>query len=240
MKRLLVASVAEGPRVLRDDAYHHLARVLRVRVGDELTIFDGSGREAEARVTRIWPTEILLQVGAVRSAAVAPVAVTLVVCLMKGDKMDWVVQKATELGCARLVPAASAHAVVKLGGERGAGRLQRWQKIAGEAARQCGRADVPEITEIRDIAGALAQGPGWRVLFDERARGVSLRRVLPDARPAEITVAVGPEGGFAPEEVVIAERAGYVVSGLGPRILRAETAALVALAVIGYALGDLG
>jgi 16S rRNA (uracil1498-N3)-methyltransferase len=240
MKRLLVENVAEGPRVLREDSYHHLARVLRVRVGEEIVLFDGTGREAEARVTRIWPTELLVQVGAVRAAAVAPMAITLIVGLLKGEKMDWVVQKATELGCAHIVPASSANAVVKLEGERGAGRLQRWQKIAGEAARQCGRADVPQITEIRDIAGALATGPGWRVLFHEEARGASLRRLLPAERPAEITIAVGPEGGFAPEEVAVAERAGYVVSGLGPRILRAETAALVALAAIGYALGDLG
>jgi 16S rRNA (uracil1498-N3)-methyltransferase len=239
MTRVLVDGVAEGPRILRNEVHHHLARVLRVRVGAEITLFDGTGREAEARVTRMWPTEILVQVGAVRSAGKTPLAITLIACLMKGEKMDWVVQKATELGCGRIVPAASAHAVVKLDAARAAERVKRWQKIAAEAAAQCGRADVPEITEIRDIAGALATGPGWRVLLDERARGVSLRQVLPSERPAEVTVAVGPEGGFAAEEVTIAERAGYVVCGLGPRILRAETAALVALAAIGYALGDL-
>jgi len=239
MARVLVGHLAEGPQVLRGDAYHHLARVLRAKVGDEVTLFDGGGREAEARVTRIWPTEILLEVAPVRSSAPAPVAITLVVALLKGEKMDWVVQKATELGVARIAPAASANAVVKLDGERRAGRRARWEKIAADAARQCGRADVPEITEIRDIAAALATGPGWRVLFHEALRDASLRRLLPVDRPSEVTVAVGPEGGFAKDEVEIARRAGYVVSGLGPRILRAETAALVALALIGFALGDL-
>jgi len=88
MKRILVDAVAEGPRLVRDAAYHHLARVLRVRVGDEVVVFDGEGREAEARVTRIWPTEILLNVGTVRAAPAAPVATTLVLALLKGEKMD--------------------------------------------------------------------------------------------------------------------------------------------------------
>jgi 16S rRNA (uracil1498-N3)-methyltransferase len=241
MTRVLVDVVAEGPKVLRDEAHHHLARVLRARVGDMVTLFDGVGREAEARVTRLWPAEVLVQVGPVRQASRGPVAVTLLVALLKGEKMDWVVQKATELGVARVAPVASAHAVVKLEGERRAGRRDGWEKIAKEAARQCGRPDVPEITEIRDIGLALALAPpGWRVLFHEAERGTTLRQVLPAERPTEITVAVGPEGGFAPDEVAAARAAGYAVCGLGPRILRAETAALAALAVIGYALGDLG
>jgi 16S rRNA (uracil1498-N3)-methyltransferase len=239
MTRVLVEKLAEGPSLLRGDAQHHLGRVLRARVGDEVTLFDGAGREAEARVTRVWPTEILLQVGPVRSPGLAPIAVTLVLAILKGEKMDWVVQKATELGVARIAPAESANAVVKLTGERRAGRRARWEKIAADAARQCGRADVPEITEIHDIAAALATGPGWRVLFHEVEREASLRRLVPAERPREITVAVGPEGGFTAAEVEIARRAGYVVCGLGPRILRAETAALTALAGIGFLLGDL-
>jgi 16S rRNA (uracil1498-N3)-methyltransferase len=238
--RVLVDSVAEGPKVLRDEAHHHVARVLRVRVGDEITLFDGAGREAEARVTRIWPAEVLVQVGPVRQASRPPIAVTLVVALLKGEKMDWVVQKATELGVARIAPVASAHAVVKLEGERREGRRARWEKIAAEAARQSGRADVPEIAEVRDVGVALALAPGWRVLFHEAERGTSLRKVLPADRPAEVTVAVGPEGGFSADEVAAARAAGYAVCGLGPRILRAETAALAAVALIGYALGDLG
>jgi 16S rRNA (uracil1498-N3)-methyltransferase len=238
--RVLVGDVSEGPRVLREAAYHHLARVLRVRVGDEITLFDGAGNEAEARVARIWPTEILCTVGAVRGSAPAPVALTLIVGLLKGEKMDWVVQKATELGVARICPAECAHAVVKVADEKRAGRRARWEKIAGEAARQCGRADVPEVAELRELGVALALGPGWRVLLHEAERQATLRRVLPAPRPLEVTVAVGPEGGFAPAEVALGRAAGYQVVGFGPRILRAETAALAAVAVLGYALGDLG
>jgi 16S rRNA (uracil1498-N3)-methyltransferase len=240
MKRILIDVVAEGPRLVRDAGYHHLARVLRVRVGDEIVVFDGEGREAEARVTRIWPTEILLNVGSVRAAPAAPVAITLILALLKGDKMDLVVQKATELGVARIVPVTSAHAVVKLDAARRTGRHERWAKIAAEAARQCGRAGVPEVTEVRDLAAALAVGAGWRVLFHEAERDATVRRVQPRERPAEVTVAVGPEGGFAPDEVAAARASGYAVCGLGPRVLRAETAAIIAVALIGFAFGDLG
>src|SRR5262249_60062995 len=96
-----------------------------------------------------------------------------------------------------------------------------------------------ETREVRDGAAALAAGAGWGVLFEEGGRGVSLRRVLPAERPREVTVAVGPEGGFSPDEVALAERASYAICGLGPRILRAETAALVAVSAIGFFLGDL-
>jgi len=238
--RVLVDLVAEGPKVLRDEAHHHLARVLRVRVGDEVTLFDGSGREAEARVTRVWPGEILVQVGGVRVVKRAPMSATLVLGLLKGEKMDWVVQKATELGVARICPVSCAHAVVKLQGERQGTRHARWEKIAAEAARQSGRTDVPEIREISDVTEALAAGQGFRVLFHEGERDQSLRRLIPAEPPADVTVAVGPEGGFAPAEIVAARAAGFAICGLGPRILRAETAAIAAVTLIGYAIGDLG
>src|SRR5262249_1525798 len=153
--RVLVEGLAEGPRVLVGPAYHHVARVLRARVGDEVTLFDGAGREAPARVTRIWPTEVLLQVGSVRSAAPAPVSVTLLLALLKGEKMDWVVQKATELGVAHIVPMTTEHAVVKLAGSRGESRKARWEKIAAEAARQSGRVDLPGIAEVTDLTAAF-------------------------------------------------------------------------------------
>jgi 16S rRNA (uracil1498-N3)-methyltransferase len=237
--RALVDAVLEGPRVLAGATFHHLAHVLRVRAGDKLTLFDGRGREAEALVVRLWDGELLVQVGAVRQGTRAPVAITLLVGLLKGDKMDWVVQKATELGVARLAPVATAHGVVKLDGERAAGRHARWIRIAAEAARQCGRSDVPEIAEVSDLAAALDAASGWRVVLHEAAKGASLRALLPAVPPPIVTVAVGPEGGFAPDEIEAARGRGFVMCGLGPRILRAETAALAALAVLGFAVGDL-
>src|SRR5262249_13887040 len=162
-----------------------------------------------------WPTEVLVQVGAVRMAPAAPVALTLVLALLKGEKMDWVVQKATELGVARICPVASANAVVKLDPERASGRRGRWAKIADEAARQSGRADVPEIADIADLPDAFAAGRGLRLLFHEAERGAPLAAHLGAPRPAEVTIAVGPEGGFTPDETAAARAAGYAVCGLG-------------------------
>src|SRR5262249_23384952 len=130
--------------------------------------------------------------------------------------------------------------VVKLGAERAAGRTARWAGIAEEAARQCGRADLPEIVEVSPLDGALAAAAGWRLLLDEAERTVSLRALLPAVPPPVVTVAVGPEGGFTPDEVAAARAAGFAIGGLGPRVLRAETAALAALAILGFAVGDLG
>jgi 16S rRNA (uracil1498-N3)-methyltransferase len=238
--RAFIDELAEGPRVLTGAGFHHLVHVLRARAGDTVVLFDGRGSEAEARVVRLWPTELLLQVGEVRRAGRAPVAVGLLVALLKGEKMDWVVQKATELGTARIVPVAAANAVVKLDEARGASRRERWERIAREAARQCGRADVPEIAEVVPFAEALAGATGWRLLLDERERGVSLRTLVPAPPPRAVTVAVGPEGGFTPDEVAAGRAAGFAPCGLGPRVLRAETAAIAALAVVGFVVGDLG
>src|SRR5262249_24407597 len=168
-----------------------------------------------------------------------PVALALLIGLLKGEKMDWVVQKATELGVARVVPVATTHGVVKLDAERAASRRERWTRIAEEAAKQCGRADLPEIAEVSAFAEAVAAARGWKLLLHEAERGQPLRAALPASAPEVVTVAVGPEGGFAPDEVAAARAAGFAVSGLGPRVLRAETAAIAALAVLGFVVGDL-
>src|SRR5262249_30603120 len=158
--------------------------------------------------------ELLVQVGPVRQIARAPVATTLLVGLLKGEKMDWVVQKATELGVARLVPVATERSVVKLDVERAAGRHARSTRIAEEAARQCGLWDVLEIVEVPPLDGALAAAAGWRLLLDEAERTVSLRALLPAVPPPVVTVAVGPEGGFTPDEVAAARAAGFAIGGL--------------------------
>jgi len=153
-----------------------------------------------------------------------------------------VAQKATELGVTRIIPVATERSVVRLDAERAASRAARWRKIAVEASRQCGRADAPEIdapAPLLDALAALSPG-GIRLLFHEAERGDTARAALASAEGAAITVAVGPEGGFAPAEVEAARGAGFRVVGFGPRVLRAETAALAALTVAAFARGDLG
>jgi 16S rRNA (uracil1498-N3)-methyltransferase len=244
MARLLVApaELSEGPLRVGGQDHHYLSRVLRLGVGDELTLFDGAGREARARVTGSSRHELLLEVYAPRPVA-APVRprLTLVCGLLKGDKMELVVQKATELGVDCIQPVHSARAVVPLAQASEPGRQRRWLRVAAEAARQCGRADVPALAQPLALVDALAQAPkqALRLLFWEEARQAPLGERL-TGRPGEVVVAVGPEGGFSRVEAEAAQAAGFAVCGLGPRTLRAETAALAALAVVGYVLGDLG
>ena len=235
--RLRVDELAAGPVELRGEAFHYLARVLRARRGDRVVLFDGAGREAEATVDNVGEDNLMVTAGEPRAAATTGVPVTLILALLKGEKMDLVVQKATELGVARIVPVASAHAVVRLDGERRDSRRGRWRKIASEATRQCGRADIPDIAEILTPEAAFSAAPphALRLIFDERD-DPPLRQLLGSAPPVEVVAAVGPEGGFAPAEVEAARSAGFLPAGLGPRVLRAETAAIAALAMLSVAL----
>jgi 16S rRNA (uracil1498-N3)-methyltransferase len=232
--RLHVAALAAGRVELTGEPFHHLAHVLRARRGDRVVLFDGAGREADAVVDAVAADAALLTAGPPRAAAGATVELTLLVGLLKGEKMDWVVQKATELGVTRIVPLAAAHAVVRLDGARRASRIARWEKIAREAARQSGRADVPAVAAVTPPATAFVDTHSpLRLLFHER----DAAPVAPHLGPyPAAALAVGPEGGFAPDEVAAARAAGWQVVSLGPRILRAETAALAALAIVGHAL----
>lgn len=242
------------------EEHRYLTRVLRVELGDHVVLFDGQSQEAEAQVTRIGPRALELKVLERRSAGIPDrPAVTLIQGLAKGDKLDLIVQKATELGVSRIVPVSSTRAVIRPEPGRAMARQVRLQKIAREAARQSGRVDVPEVTMIVPLLQALAEATpqSLRILLWEGARGTSLRSILPTPPPAPdptaaapaaptmdksqaVTIAVGPEGGFSQEEVDAAQQLGFVICGLGPRILRTETAPLVALAILGYVIGDLG
>jgi len=214
--------------VLTDEDHRYLTRVLRLGVGDTVTLFDGKLVEAGARITRVGPRAVELNIQS----------------LAKGDKLDLVVQKATELGVARIIPVTTARAVARLdaGAMRTMSRRARWQKIAREASRQSGRLDVPEVEAVTALTTAFQASPkdAFKLLFWEGARQNTLRDALPDSPPAQIVFAIGPEGGFTVEEVEAGREAGFIPVGLGPRVLRTETAALVVLSILGYALGDLG
>jgi 16S rRNA (uracil1498-N3)-methyltransferase len=245
MSRLFVdaSRLADEIVVVAGEDHRYLTRVLRLVIGDAVTLFDGIGVEAEARIIRIGPRALELKVEERRPAATANRPdVTLIQSLTKGDKLDMVVQKATELGVARIIPATSARSVPRLEAMRALGRRARWQKIAREAARQSGRADVPEIEPVTALGTALvsASKEALKVMLWEGARQHGLKSAMPADRPPCVVIAVGPEGGFSDEEVQAAREAGFAPVGLGPRILRTETAALVTLSILGYVLGDLG
>jgi 16S rRNA (uracil1498-N3)-methyltransferase len=233
-----------GPRIrLTSEQARYLGTVLRLKPGEEIEVFDGKGArfrawledapELDAAALRIAEP--------LREGPMRAVDVVLVQALAKGEKMELVVQKATELGASRIVPLAAERAVVRLDGERGGSRAARWRRVAEEAARQCGRADVPRVDEpsgwdavfdlLRDepLRRGLLLDPEESLRLGQAARGA--RRVL---------LAVGPEGGFSPEERARAREGGLLPAGLGPLVLRTETAGLAALAVVLHVSGELG
>jgi 16S rRNA (uracil1498-N3)-methyltransferase len=226
-----------GDRVeLAGEAHRHLARVLRVAPGDAVVVFDGRGEEIDATVVTVAARAVTLALGTRRRQVLAGVAITLLQAVPRGERMDLLVQKTTELGVARIVPVIAARSVVR----PAADRARRWQSIAEEASRQSGRADVPEVTPPQPLAQALALADACpvRLALWEEERVRPLRQALADGGRA-VALLVGPEGGLAAAEVEAARAAGFVTVGLGPRILRVETAAIVAVALVQAASGGL-
>jgi 16S rRNA (uracil1498-N3)-methyltransferase len=231
-RRLRVDELAAGPLRLEGEGFHYLAHVLRMGEGDEVVLFDGAGREAGARICTVAAAHLELDVDPPRARTESEARLVLVLALLKGEKMDLVVQKATELGVDEIRPVATERAVVRLDDGRAQSRMRRWQRIAEEAARQSGRASVPEVVAPAPFAAALGElTTGWRQILDPEAP----RAARPPANAGVWSVAVGPEGGFTADEVAQALRAGWSRLGLGAdRILRAETAAIAIVAGLRY------
>jgi 16S rRNA (uracil1498-N3)-methyltransferase len=231
-RRLFVppARLAAERLTLTASDHRHLARVLRAQPGDSVTLFDGAGNEVEARITRVGRAETELLLGAARpgiGAAGEPLLV-LLTAVPRGQRMDLLVEKTCELGVSRVVPVLTERSVAR----PDAARRGRWEKIAREAARQCGRADVPQVDAPIALATALvaAELPRRRLMAWEGEGGTPLRSRADGGEPTALLV--GPEGGFTPAEVEAARHAGFDTVTLGPRILRVETAAMVAVALV--------
>lgn len=223
---------------------HHLRSVLRLRPGDEIAVADGLGTDYRVRLTRIERAEakgVIVAEGASRGEP--PLAVTLIAGLSRGERMEYTIQKATEIGVAAIVPVITERCVAAPEAERLSGRLERWRRIAAEAAKQSGRGRVPVVARPVDWAAAVGE---WRREFPllipwEESDGPRLKDVLQTLGPVSaLGLAVGPEGGLTGEEVALAVSQGGRPVTLGPRILRTETAGPVAAALCLYELGDLG
>ncbi|MFY3746527.1 16S rRNA (uracil(1498)-N(3))-methyltransferase [Anaeromyxobacter sp. Red801] len=227
--------IGEGRAALTDEARHYLRDVLRLAPGAAVELFDGRGGAWEATVLDGFEA---LALGARRAAPGAGAPVWLLVALAKGEKVDLVVQKATELGAARIAPFAAERSVVRLEPEKGEARAARWRRIAGEAARQCGRADVPEVRAPAPLEAALAEVPAGFGAFVFHPGGAPLSEAAPSPAGGYAAV-VGPEGGLTDAERAACARAGARATSLGPRVLRAETAAIVAVALLQARFGDL-
>jgi 16S rRNA (uracil1498-N3)-methyltransferase len=222
----------------------HLRRVLRLRPGDHIVAFDDSGWEHEAVIRALNDTQGELEIlRSYQAERESPLAVTLAVALTKGDKMDYVVEKATELGVKTIAPFVSRYTVPKLNDRKVVQRTGRWQKIALSAAKQCGRTSLPEVLPVCDYRELISErgSAGLKLFFWEKEAEQTLKQVHDrEARVESVFLVIGPEGGFTGEEAEMARARGYTTVHLGPRILRAETAALTALSLVQYLWGDLG
>jgi 16S rRNA (uracil1498-N3)-methyltransferase len=238
--RVLHLPLAVGDQTLNDEASHHLISVLRLKAGDTLTLFNGRGLEGKARVVRADRLATQVHVDAVEEVRrESPVHTTVVQALCTGDKMDWVVQKSTELGAARIIGLAAERSVLKLDAMRAEKRRLHWQSIAESAAAQCGRNNVPEVLPVMRLADVIAHWEacaapktGW--LLDPFAT-VPLSQANMEGN---VMLMIGPEAGWSDPEETQLHRAGFIGVACGPRILRTETAAAVVLSAIAVRCGE--
>lgn len=222
----------------------HLRRVLRLKPGDRITMFDDSGWEHEALIRSVAAARAEVEI--IRSyqpERESPLHLTLALGLTKGEKIDFVIEKATELGVRRIIPFASTYAVPKLDERKIAARTERWRKIALSGAKQSGRMKVPEILPVMGFDDLMvrAKPQAAKLLCWEKETVQSIRQAYERLRDANnLLIAVGPEGGFSSSEAELARQQGFELVHLGRRILRAETAAIAALALAQFLWGDLG
>lgn len=224
----------------------HLNKVLRLKTGNRIIVFDNSGFEYEAVISEVDRDSVRADIVQRREPGRDPaVSLNLVQGMAKGDKMDIIIQKTVEIGVKKIYPLISEYTVINLKGERAAKKVERWQQIAIEACKQCGRNLVPEIMPpvgLNELLARIDQEIG--IMLYEAETGQGLKQVLKDladrVKTRELYLLVGPEGGFSSEEARLAKQKGVITASLGPRILRTETAAIVGSSMVFYEYGDLG
>ncbi|WP_043531077.1 16S rRNA (uracil(1498)-N(3))-methyltransferase [Litchfieldella xinjiangensis] len=226
-----------GDVVLPDGAARHVALVLRLREGASLTLFDGAGNEAAAVLVEAGRKRVVARIEHVETGrGESPLSVHLGQAISKGDRMDYAIQKAVELGVAVITPLYTEHGDVRLKGDREAKKLAHWQGVAASACEQCGRATIPPVHPPCSLQAWLAQrDEPLRLVLHPATQGV----LQPELSPAAAALLIGPEGGLSEAEVAAAREAKFTPLSLGPRILRTETAPVVALSLLQYRFGDL-
>ena len=244
MRRLFYKGLlADTIKITGSDA-HHLMHVMRAKAGQLVTVVDDNGQVAAMEMVAFSDSAVTLQLKEHLAADTeSPLKIMLAQCLLKADKMDMVVQKAVELGAVGVIPISSQNCVARYDAKKGAARKDRWQKIADEAAKQCGRTALLKVRPIVTLGQFIADMQATDsslVFFYENENEQSAKEYLRSLKAKQIVLLVGPEGGFSLDGAKLIEEAGGKSVTLGPRILRAETAALTAIAVTQYENGDLG
>ena len=228
---------------IEGDEVRHIRRVLRLKAGDEIIVFDGSGKEYEGTIVEERPSSVVIRIQNIFSSKKeSHLEITLAQSLLKGEKMDYLIQKATELGVKKIIPFFSSRSVPLLEKSGRLKRHHRWERIAIEASKQCGRGVVPKIEPLQgysEMLQSVSPDP-LRLILWEREK-TNLKEVLGKSiGMKEIFFIIGPEGGFSQEEIEEANKAGFLRVTLGRRILRAETASLCLLSILQYDWGDIG
>ncbi len=226
--------------VLTGDQAHQITRVLRLQVGDQFVVLDNAGWEYVVQITAVSHKQLIADIMQKQAAQGEPdVEITLYMGLMKRDKFEWVLQKCTEIGVTRFVPIVTQRSLVQ-DTKMKDNKFERWQKIITEAAEQSRRGKIPELCPPMKLADAFVQMDAELALIPwEEAGEGDMRAVLVGKRPSSIALFIGPEGGFAAEEIELAQQHNIQPITLGKRILRAETAAIVASSVILYECGQM-
>jgi len=234
------------------DDVKHITKVLRLKPGAEITVLDGTGQEFQVILEDCLKERVMGRVISQFEPKVEPkYQVTLIQGLPKGDKMDLIVQKCTELGIRNIIPVNTERSIVKIDAKRAEKKVKRWQKIAKEAAEQSKRSIIPTVSELKNLSNALEniKGKGLLLMPWEGEKSQGIKEVLKheikietagENLVKEIFLVIGPEGGFSEQEAEAAGALGAITISLGPRILRTETAGLAALTMVLYELGDLG
>jgi 16S rRNA (uracil1498-N3)-methyltransferase len=232
--------VPDSDLALPPAAANHVARVLRLRAGATLVAFDGSGSDFHCEILVVKGDDVLVRVGA-RTPGLpeSPLRITLVQAVSRGERMDWTLQKATELGVRTIVPVFSSRTVVRLDGRQAEKKLRHWQAIVASACEQCGRSVLPDLRPPQELSRYLGEAAREGQRYVLSPTGPSALAGLTSVG-ARVELLIGPEGGLDDGEVDRAITSGYVPVRLGPRVLRTETAGIVALAVLQSFWGDLG
>ncbi len=239
--RLYLPDLAAGRQRLAPDRAHYLTRVLRLRTGDRFVGFDGRGRQRCARVAKVARDAVLIEAGAeLAPLPESPLAIALIQSIARGERMDYALQKATELGVGMIKPVVTERTEVKLSGPRLERRLAHWRGVVIGACEQSGRTRLPRLEPPRPLNQCLAEPPegGFGAAFVLTPQGARIGE-LPPPGP-RVAVLIGPEGGLTEAEIALAGSAGFTALSLGPRILRCETAGPAAIAALQTLWGDLG
>src|SRR4030043_1036638 len=235
--------IEKGLLKVEGSEVRHIRRVLRLKVGDSLVLFDGSAKEYEGIIVKESPSSVVIKVKDIFSPPKeSPLEITLAQSLLKGEKMEYLIQKATELGIKEIIPFFSSRSIPLLEKSKRLERYRRWERIAIEASKQCGRGVVPKIRPLKDNSEGISipSRESLRLILWEKG-GRRLREGLKESKGGEeVFFLVGPEGGMSEKEVEEAKSKGFSPVTLGERTLRAETASLCVLSILQYEWGDIG